>query len=486
MIESLRGLGYSASTAIADLIDNSIAARARNVELLFHWAGAGSYIRIVDDGRGMTPKQLDQAMRLGAIDPLATRDPGDLGRFGLGLKTASFSQCRRFTVATVQDGVTDCLRWDLDFLAGNTDGGWYMLEGAHPGSEGLLDVLEGRAHGTVVLWEALDRFVTPGFTHQHFLDAIDGIENHLAMVFHRFLSGPSPRLAISINGKIIHPWDPFLSTNTAVIPQPEDPLRGSTGTIHVKPHVLPHKDKLDKTAYEQGAGIDGWTAQQGFYVYRNERLLVAGSWLGLGSPRPWSKEEAYRLARIRVDIPNSADSEWKIDLRKSEARPPAPLRQRLTRLAEDARELSRKVFAHRGEQTRGLATQPVEQVWRTDQTSSGIKYRIETAHPAIERVIAQAGALLPALKAMLRIIEETVPVQRIWLDTTEARETPVNCFNGEKDEAVMEVLREVYAGLLATGMTSIRAQEKLLRTEPFHKYPNLVASLAVEAGKSES
>jgi HSP90 family molecular chaperone len=117
MIEALRGLGYSTSSALADIIDNSIAAAASKVDIEFVWAGPSSYVTIVDDGHGMTAADLERAMRLGDRNPLAARAPGDLGRFGLGLKTASFSQCRRLTVASRQAASVSCLRWDLDAIA---------------------------------------------------------------------------------------------------------------------------------------------------------------------------------------------------------------------------------------------------------------------------------------------------------------------------------------------------------------------------------
>jgi hypothetical protein len=484
MIESLRGLGYSAPTALADLIDNSISAEAKVVELFFHWDGPASHVLILDDGKGMTPEMLDRAMRLGDRSPLDQREPGDLGRFGLGLKTASFSQCRILTVASTRGGTHDCLRWDLDVLAESRDDGWHLLEGPNPGSECLLELLASRPQGTLVIWEKPDRLVTEGSTLQDFLDLIDLVAQHLSLVFHRFLEGASPRLTIWINGKAIQPWDPFLSSHQTTWSFQEEPLRCSSGTVWVQPFILPHKDKLDRALHDRAAEPDGWTAQQGFYVYRNERLLVAGSWLGLGPGKPWSKEEAYRLARIRVDIPNTADAEWRIDIRKSEARPPAAHRIKLTRIAEDVREKARGVFAHRGELPRA-SSQPIIQAWRADRTAAGIRYRIENTHPAVRNVLDQAGPLLPAIRAMLRVIEETVPVQRIWLDTTAAQEIPLNAFAAEAPEAVTEVLAEVFLGLLSRGMDADAAREKLLRTDPFHKYPKIVASLVGPAKRED-
>ena len=477
MIEALRGLGYSTSTALADVIDNSIAAQARNVDLLFNWRGAGTHIRVVDDGRGMTAEELDLAMRLGEKNPLEKRAAGDLGRFGLGLKTASFSQARRLTVASRRGGQPSCLRWDLDVIAQAKDDGWYMFDGPHPGSEQLLDVLPPT--GTVVIWEMLDRIVTPGFAEQSLLNLIDTIEAHLAMVFHRYLEGPRPRLTLRINGRTIVPWDPFLRANALTWPSPLAKWGDGDRRVEAQSFVLPHRDRLAPADYDRAAGPDGWTAQQGFYVYRNERLLLAGSWLGLGDGKAWTKDEACRLARIRLDLPNTLDSDWKIDIRKSVARPPTNLRGVLTHLAEDARARARRVFAHRGQAQRAPGREPVVMAWRAEHLKSGIRYRIDQDHPAIAAVVSQAGPLGPELQAMLRVIEETVPVQRIWLDTAEARETPRTGFGGTPDAEVSKVLKVMYRSLtVRKGLTPERAIETLMNTEPFQDYPALVAALA--------
>jgi len=482
MIESLRGLGYSTATALADIIDNSISAGATRVELTFRWAGKGSIIQVLDDGAGMDDANLESAMRLGERSPRDQRAAGDLGRFGLGLKTASFSQCRRLTVASRRDGVLSCLRWDLDVLSASQDAGWHLLEGPHPGSEPLLEPLDGRT-GTLVTWEVLDRIVTQGYTDQDFLDLIDRVEKHLAMVFHRFLEGMNPRLTITINEHPVAPWDPFL-IGRAASSSPVDRIPTPDGPIEVQWHVLPHKDKLDPRTIEVAGGPDGWTAQQGFYVYRNLRMLVGGTWLGLGPGRPWSKEEAYRLARIRLDLPNTADEAWRIDIRKSVARPPVSVRARLTRLAEDAREHARRVFAFRGQYTKGTTSEPIAHAWKVINTEGGTRYRIDEVHPVIKDVIDNAGPMLPAIRAMLRIIEETVPVQRIWLDTTEAKETPRTGFSGEKPEEVAAVLATIFRGLVdRKGYSLEEAREKLRHTEPFQDYPDLVDALAVPAEK---
>ena len=478
MVESLRGLGYSTATALADVIDNSITAHASTVDVSFSWRGTGSTIAVFDNGEGMDEQELELAMHLGAKSPLDKRAAHDLGRFGLGLKTASFSQCRRLTVASRKGGRLSCLRWDLDVLAASKDDGWYLLEGPAEGAEEFLSSLQGRDSGTIVLWENLDRIVSPGFREQDFLDVIDRVERHFAMVYHRLLQGPRKRLRLSINGRPVEPWDPFLATHTATWSSPVDRFDAEGGAVEVECHVLPHKDRLTEREHVMAAGPDGWTAQQGFYVYRNERLLVAGSWLGLGRGRSWTKEEAYRLARIRLDITNTADAEWKIDVRKSTARPPISIRERLTRLAEDTREKARRVFAHRGQAMRIGAGQAVTQGWRVEHFNGGLRYRIDNDHPAVRAVLEDAGDLEPQVRAMLRVLEETIPVQRIWLDTAEARETPRTGFAGEPPAEVNAILLVMYRNMvLRKGLSPKLARERLLVTEPFNNHPELVAAL---------
>lgn len=479
MLEALRGLGYSTGAALADIIDNSISAGASEVRVDFAWDGPTSRIAILDDGRGMDDAELESAMRLGDKNPLDARSAHDLGRFGMGLKTASFSQCRKLTVATVKNGTASCLRWDLDELAADPDGGWLLFEGPAPESRAFITGLKSKKTGTLVLWETMDRIVTSGYTSDDFHDLIDSVESHLAMVFHRMLQGPRARLKLLINGRSVAAWDPFMSGHPAKPwTSPTTNHQTDYGTVSVQCHVLPHRDKLTDAEFEANAGAAGWTAHQGFYVYRNERLLVAGGWLGLGNSRAWNREEAHRLARIRLDIPNTADADWKIDVRKSTARPPVSLRPWLTLLAENTRERARHVFAYRGTPAPAQGNTPIEQAWQVERIKAGIRYRIDETHPSVAAVLAGAGALQPLVKSMLRVIEETVPVQRIWLDTAENKETPRTGFEGEPNSTIIEVARVLFDDLIERkGLSVEEARKSMLRTEPFQKYPALVAKL---------
>jgi hypothetical protein len=429
---------------------------------------------ILDDGCGMDDSQLEIAMRLGERSPLEARAATDLGRFGLGLKTASFSQARRLTVASRREGVTSVLRWDLDRLLDDPQGRWLMLEGADPASQDRLP--QFTVNGTAVLWEQMDRIVSAGHDEQVFLDMMDRVERHLAMVFHRYLE--QRKLRILINGKPVAPWDPFLSSRADTWRSGADSFMVKGSRIGVEGFVLPHRDRLDIKTWESAGGPDGWTSQQGFYVYRNERLLVAGSWLGLGRGRSWTKDEPYRLARIRIDIPNAADADWKIDIRKSTARPPVEARQRLTLLAEEVRERARRVFAFRGKPRAPGRREPLIQAWKAHHAKDGVYYRIDRDHPALSAVLEDAGSLAPAIAAMLQVIEQTVPVQQIWLDTAEARDTPPEVVvDAPPPELEGLMLRLLTSAVRRKGLSIEEARSQLARTEPFSSWPDHIAKL---------
>ncbi|MDP9772007.1 UNVERIFIED_ORG: hypothetical protein QE434_000796 [Rhizobium sp. SORGH_AS 755] len=488
MLESLRGLGYAPATALGDLIDNSITAKASEVSIHLEWAGPESWVRITDNGLGMDDADLEEGMRLGAKDPRKERAAADLGRFGLGLKTASFSQARRLTVASRQQGgPVTCLRWDLDLIGQGAGADWPLFEGPAEGSEHLLAQLEHMEQGTIVLWEKLDRIVTRGFTTSDMIELADRVESHLAMTFHRLLAGLQPSLRLLLNGRAVQPWDPFLMGHPGkALESPEYRILHATG-VTAQCHVLPHRDMLKVSEQEDAAGPAGWTQQEGFYVYRNKRLLLAGGWLGLGDRgKVWPRDEAHRLARIRLDIPNSADAEWKINVLKSSAGPPVRLRSQLHRLASETRNIARGVFAHRGHisPATGNRANGVTDTWQVRRSAQGTSYRIARDHDLVASILSRAGPLKADITALLRLVEETVPVQRIWLDTAEDKETPRTGFAGAPDDDVKETLSAMFEALVRfRGLDPTEARERLSRTPPFDRHPELVSALELKDAK---
>lgn len=464
LIGSLRGLGYSPETAIADLIDNSITAGARNVEIDIQWNDGSPSVAILDDGQGMDDQRLAEAMRLGGEWPETERNVSDLGRFGMGMKTASLSQSRRMSVITRADDTQHSLALDIDVIAAN---GWFGIVPEKEPDHTFVSTLSSRSSGTIVLWERMDELSgLIGLPKEAFYLRLEEIRAHLGMVFHRFLDGDAAELAIKLNGREIKAWDPFQVAHPSTREMPSERVRHGASTFTVKPYVLPHRDRFENEAeYEAAGGPGGRGARQGFFVYRGKRLLVAGSWLGLGGVRTWTRDEASRLARIMVDLPTTLDRDWRIDVRKSQARPPGAVRARLTAIGGRCRQEAREVFAFRGlgPRMRG-APHAVPAVWLAQQGPRGLLYRINRDHPVIASCRDGAGDGR-SLNAVLSIIERSVPVERIWLDVSEAEGSPIPKMEAQEIEQLSDQLLELEK-LLPAAMTPEQRADMLLLNLP--------------------
>ncbi|MGX1322575.1 hypothetical protein AB7M17_006028 [Bradyrhizobium sp. USDA 377] len=461
LVESLRGLGYSPETAIADLIDNSIAANAATVELELDWNNGSPQAALLDDGHGMNAATLAEALRFGGIGPSSARTASDLGRFGLGLKTASLSQCRQLTIISRTGGKTSALVLDVDEIAKR---GWFATRPTSPPLHPLAAKLLQLEHGTLVLWDRMDSLGgLSGLEKESFFLRLEDIRAHLGMVFHRFINGDADRLAIILNGRPIKAWDPFQIAHPATRELPSERVRHAGSAFTVKPYVLPHRDRYANEAeYEAAGGPGGWGARQGFYVYRGRRLLVAGSWLGLGGARTWTRDDASRLARIEVDLPTDLDRDWRIDVRKSQARPPGVLRARLTAIGNRCRQEAREVFAFRGQgpRSRGLP-HSAPAVWLTVHGPKGLQYRINRDHPAIAACRNSARGVRP-FDAVLSIIERSVPVERIWLDVSESDGAATPPMETDEIAQLGEQLLELGKALPASMTPDQRADMLLL------------------------
>lgn len=473
IFESLRAFGYDLPTALADLVDNSISAGARHIDIHCEWAGADSIIRVVDDGHGMDDKTLVEAMRLGGAGPLATRAPHDLGRFGLGLKTASLSQCRRLTVRSRRANESPCTRrWDLDALDD-----WSLYRSATATGEPWLKPLDQLRQGTVVLWENLDRLTAGQDTlddrHQQlFHDHIDRLRQHLGMVFHRLLVGPSA-VSLRVNGRPIVPWDPFMEAHG---PQrfPQERLRLEGETILVRGYILPHASKLSAADLAAGAGPRGWLSHQGFYIYRRDRLLVAGDWLGLG----WRKDAHFQLLRIAVDLPNTLDQAWQINVVKSRAIPPPALRVRLKEIAAILRERAKKVYTHRGARLTGPASPgKVEHLWNHVTKHDRLFYRINEEHPLVRRAF-DAASDRAALRALLSLLQETIPLQHIGIAAAENPNCQPEPFEASPAHEVKEAINQLYLAFRESGRTHEEAIQRLSSHPPCDQFPKLLAAIS--------
>ena len=461
LMESLRGLGYSPETAIADLVDNSIAAGCENVWIELDWSGGTPVARILDDGLGMDAAVLAQAMRLGGNGLSIERGNSDLGRFGLGLKTASLSQCRQMSVISRQQASTAALILDVDVVGQK---GWFAVVPSALPIHALVSKLQELEHGTLVLWDRFDALSElSGLEKDAFFLRLQDIRAHLGMVFHRFIDGDARRVKISLNGNPVRSWDPFQRAHPTTRPMHVERVRHAGSSFTVRPYVLPHRDRFANDAeYASAGGPGGWAARQGFYVYRGKRLLVAGSWLGLGGARAWAREESSKLARIEIELPTDMDRDWRIDVRKSQARPPGALRGRLTAIARKCREEAREVFAFRGQRAQRTGNaQPADPIWIARHSDTGTAYRINREHPLIAACLAKPSENQSLLHAIFALIERTVPVERIWLDVSEAEGAPAPKLDKEEEAFLVDQLTKL-AGTLPSSLSAAERIDAVL------------------------
>lgn len=378
LIESLRDFGYSLESALADIIDNSISAEAKHIDVFAEFLPDDQYIAVLDNGTGMSFEELVSAMRLGSQNPLDNRSNDDLGRFGLGLKTASFSQCRKLTVVSRQNERLVAAQWDLDHVAETNS--WQLII---PDSlQDIPHVNELTKRGTLILWQNLDRLTEKAsfLANQHyFTSQIAKAADHLALVFHRYLvSEPGHhKLAIRINGNPVKPIDPFLIIHPRTQKTPEEVFRVNDHQIKIQGYTLPPAHTISREDFDKIAGSEGLVKNQGFYVYRERRLIIWGTWFGLAR-----KSEVSKLTRVRIDIGNDTDADWKIDVRKSSAQPPLPVRERLRELMERLQVESRQ--AH-GKSRRRSRAEQLAVSWISGRKDGVDHYSPNMEHPVIRK-----------------------------------------------------------------------------------------------------
>lgn len=472
MIETFRAIGYSIETAVADIVDNSIAAKATSVWIDYEWKGPDTVFSITDNGSGMSNDEIILALKPGCKNPLDRREEGDLGRFGLGLKTASFSQTRKFSVFSAQKGDSPSYwSWDMDFV--NSTGKWTLVKYC-PEHNNWLERVGKLGSGTSVVWWELDRLTADTkeaseASKKKFLSAMDRVKSHLSMVFHRFIESG---LSIYFKERKIKAWDPFMIGCDALQSKPETRLHD--GKVTIKGFVLPHRSKLDPDKYEYGKGPkDSWTAHQGFYVYRGGRLLVPGDWLGF-----FKKEVHYDLCRIQIHLSNDMDEEWQIDIKKSIARPPLKYRENILAVAKDVRNQAVEVYRHKGKVLkRQLSPEHFSHLWQERARHGKRFYKVNRSHPLVEEVLTKSGDLKKDIEHMLQFIEETIPVPLITLQENESEKQFAQPFEGKDCDPVKELMSQMFTDLLKRGKSDEQAKAHILNIEPFNYYPQFIEHL---------
>lgn len=473
LMTSMRAMGYSFESAVADIIDNSISAHAHEVVLLFPVDPAECYVAICDNGDGMTSEELFDAMKYGSEAKREGRADDDLGRFGLGLKSASLSQCRKLTVASKKDGMISAYIWDLDVIEEKRD--WFVIECSEEqiGNIRFVDYLDKSDSGTVVLWENFDILEkSTGNVYGALSSHMTETSDYLSLIFHRFLNkNEKSAVRIKVNNFQLEGFDPFLENHNKTNIRREIQImipdsQGNDQAVLVQPYILPFQKDLSSEDKKRSGGIENYRSKQGFYIYRKERLIVWGTWFNR------HRDELTKYARIRVDIPNSLDDIWGIDIKKQSATIPPSIRKRLTRAVDDAMDRSVQKQTYRGRIAR--VDEDTDYVWDRVSLREGLfTYRLNRNSKVFDLIREKINEeALPYLDMVLEEIENNVPYQQIYIDKSQ------NVIDEEvtdERKADVEAKAEVMIKFaLGAGTTDANAMiDRLFLSEPFSNFPEL-------------
>lgn len=481
LMGSLRSMGYSFESAIADVVDNSISAHAKNVRILFPTSPMDELaIGILDDGDGMSEDVLFEAMRYGSLSADQERAEEDLGRFGMGLKSASLSQCRKLTVISYDKKTLNGFTWDFNHIIETQDWMIQELNKTEIDATPYITELKKQQKGTLVIWQDFDVIAksSGGQVYSTLMDLRSSLEKMLSLIFHRYLTGfGNIKLHIFINELEIKPLDPFLEQHpkTTVKREIELDVKDSKGVermIRIRPFILPFATDLKEKDKQLIGGIESLRAKQGFYIYRNKRLIIWGTWFGMKQ-----RAELTKNARIRVDIPNTLDDIWSIDIKKQQASIPKQILHRLKKTIEEALDFSVRQQTYRGRTRK--EDDNIDYIWDIKDGRNNTVYYVINRESKLFQFVRDKMTEedYGYLEMLISEIEKYLPIQDIYIqkskDAIATRE--------ETEERLDDVYQK--AVTVANALMSLRSDgweaiiNDLMKSQPFCYYPNIKSKL---------
>ncbi len=483
LMNSMRSMGYSFNAAVADIVDNSISAHATRIDIKFPISPNELYVAICDNGCGMDDRELEDAMKYGSDLKGDDRAVDDLGRYGLGMKSASLSQCRKMTTMSKKNGVVSAYSWDLDLVEQKKD--WFMVEYTLEEIKQLkqYDYLEEKPSGTVVLWENFDFMQkNEGDVYLGLSRAEESLSGYLELIFHRYLSREDEKkVEIWINNYQLIPVDPFLEKHkkTNIRRKISIPITDSNGIeriVTAQPFILPFQKDMSKEDKKLVGGMEDYRTKQGFYIYRNERLIIWGTWFG----RP--KDELTKHARIKVDIPNTLDDIWALDVKKQTASIPNSIKRQLTRAVDEAMDIAIRVQTYRGTTTNKSS----DPIWNrvVDEHTDSYRYEINRDSRIFDLVKNEVDdATWAKIDMILEEIEKTIPYQQIYIDKTQNKIDE----NVDEKERIEEI--KTKAKMLVNITKQINPSREtvdiindVFKSEPFNQFMDVKDILIKEIG----
>lgn len=478
LMGSMRSMGYSFEAAVADIIDNSISANCTFVKLFFPKTPFDAKIvGILDNGNGMSDEVLFEAMRYGSSDSEEERGSTDLGRFGLGMKAASLSQCRILTVVSKQADRYSGYTWDFNIIQQKKD--WVVQE--HTQEEinkvPYISELQLLDNGTLVVWQDFDILSksNDGRVYDALTDLKEPLAKYLGLVFHRFLKDSKNKLTIYINNGKVKALDPFLESHPKTTAKKERTIdiRDSKGVerlILIKPFVLPYATDMSEKDKQLIGGIEDLRVKQGFYIYRNHRLIIWGTWFNMRR-----RGELTKNARIRVDIPNSLDDIWGINIMKQKAIIPKSIQHRMKKTVEEAMDISITQQRHRG---RKENIDDMDYIWnRMEGRNKTFYYQINReskVYKMIHDKMTEEDSVY--LDILISEIEKNIPIQQIHID----KSNEVICEDEESDrfDEVFQLGITMVDMAKSFGQKTIpQIVEELMKSEPFCTYKKIEETL---------
>ena len=476
LMGSMRSIGYTFESAIADIIDNSISAHAKNILLSFPTEASNCFVSIIDDGMGLTEDELFNAMRYGSTACEDSRGFDDLGRFGLGLKAASLSQCRILSVISKKNGRTSSFQWNYNYILKTGEWDLLFLSKEEQCILPTYDIFNKQEKGTLVVWQDFDVIdkATNGQIFSTLCDYKDTVSDYIALIFHRFLN--SQNLHIKLNQFNIEGLDPFLDskkekvTRQKVINLAINDSNGIERVVKVQPVILPFYKDLTKKDIKLLGGDENLRTKQGYYIYRNDRLILWGTWFGL------QRGELTKNARIRVDFPNSLDDIWKIDIKKQSASIPLQIRNSLKRAVSEAMNLSVRQQTHRGRKAN--VDEKIDYIWsRIQCRDNQYAYEINRDNPFINLIKQKlSDDEMDYLEMFIEEVERNLPVQQIYIDRANNEFTENDVDDRESDLRQKAIILAQTS--LQYGNKSLsEIISKIMSSEPFCYSNNLEIEL---------
>ena len=410
LLESNRSLGYSIEEAVSDLIDNSVAAGAKNISFNLEWNDGSPYFTLVDDGKGMSKDELVESFKLGSKNPKDLRDPNDLGRFGCGMKTASLSQSRAFSVITKQKGgeiEKRCL--DLDYIASG-DRGWKLRYVEDDETYGVENHIKDS--GTGLVWGAWDRCPKKQF---EFNKLSTLVRNYVSVCFHKFMERPDNKIVFICNSTEIKPTGP--------IPKGEGAQHLSSNSLSENSSVKMHSYMMQnpskwRESYDQSNTFNsfklfnGFEAQQGIYIYRCDRLLNPnGRWLGV-----LRGGDSAKLARVTIEYPNDADEIWSLDITKTKAKIPFQFEKEIKVFVDKAKRSSGTKLSRGSRAIRENLNKMDGRIWteKKNNANNSISWIVNPDHKFIEAFFEKHEIKKKSeINDFLQVLSDCLPVKKI-------------------------------------------------------------------------